>query len=251
MLFFDIDATLLDHERAEELGAIEFLKASNEQLNLSASEFVKLWHGLSDKYFEKFLLKELSFQEQRRMRIKELFGHQLSNEQVDQKFEDYLKFYKANWAAFEDVIPCLEQLKKQGNRLGVISNGDYHQQIEKLESINVKKYFDIIITSSVMGVSKPNPTIFIEASSQAGVPIHESYYIGDRLETDAIASQKAGMKGIWLNRKNKTSHSGVMVIHSLSELRAINQVTSFFSIKLQMNLPRNEVNYRKGHVQCS
>ncbi|MFC0561167.1 HAD family hydrolase [Halalkalibacter alkalisediminis] len=221
MLFFDIDATLLDHEKAEEMGAIEFLKENNEELKLSASEFIKRWYELSDKYFEKFLSKELSFQEQRRMRIRELFGSHLNNEQADNKFNDYLKFYKGNWTVFEDVIPCLEQLKKQGNRLGVISNGDYNQQIEKLEGINISKYFDCIITSSEIGVSKPNATIFLEACNQADVPIHESYYIGDRLETDAIGSKNAGMKGIWLNRKEKTSHSDVIVIHSLSELGAL------------------------------
>lgn len=218
MLFFDIDATLLDHERAEEMGSIAFLKENRKELKFSRSEFVKRWYELSDKYFEKFLLKEISFQEQRRMRMKALFGSHLNNEQADNKFNAYVKYYKANWKAFDDVIPCLERLKRQGNRLGVISNGDYKQQIEKLESINIIKYFDCVITSSKIGVSKPNAAIFLKACDQANVSTHESYYVGDRLETDAIGSKNAGMKGIWLNRKDKTSHSDVIIIHSLSEL---------------------------------
>lgn len=222
MLFFDIDATLLDHERAEGKASIEFLKENKTELKLSAPEFVKRWYKLSDKYFEKFLLKEISFQEQRKMRMKELFGSHLSNDQADTKFNTYLKYYKANWRAFDDVIPCLEILKKQGNRLGVISNGDYKQQIEKLESINISKYFDCVVTSSEIGISKPNAAIFLEACDRANVLAHESYYIGDRIETDAIGSKNAGMNGIWLNRKDKTSHSDVIVIHSLSELSVLN-----------------------------
>ncbi|WP_117169961.1 HAD family hydrolase [Paraliobacillus sediminis] len=222
MLFFDIDATLLDHERAEEKGSIEFLKENKEELKLSTTEFVKRWYELSDKYYTKFLSKELSFQEQRRMRMKALFGSHLNNDQADNKFNTYLKFYKSNWRAFDDVIPCLEILKKQGNRLGVISNGDYKQQIEKLESINISKYFDCVVTSSEIGVAKPNATIFLKACDKADVPIHESYYIGDRLKTDAIGSKHAGMKGIWINRKDKTSHPDVIVIHSLSELAVLN-----------------------------
>ncbi|MCZ0703750.1 putative hydrolase of the HAD superfamily [Natronobacillus azotifigens] len=221
MIFFDIDATILDHEKAEKLGALAFLKDNYDELKLDSSEFTKRWEELSDKYFEKYLSKELSFQEQRRMRMKELFGSHLSEGQADDKFDDYLAFYRGNWSVFEDVVPCLEYLKKQGKRMGVISNGDYQQQVEKLHKINIIQYFDCIITSSEIGVAKPNATIFTEACRIADVPIHESYYIGDRLETDAIGSKNAGMQGIWLNRKDKTVHSDVLVLHDLSELRRL------------------------------
>ncbi|WP_396334512.1 phosphoglycolate phosphatase [Alkalihalobacillus sp. MEB130] len=45
--------------------------------------------------------------------------------------------------------------------------------------------------------------------------------MGDRLETDAIGSTNAGMRGIWLNRKDKMTHPDVRVIHGLNELEAI------------------------------
>lgn len=125
MIFFDIDATLLDHDRAEKMGAIDFFKECKNELEYSENEFVDLRYNLSKKYFEKFLAKEFSFQEQRRMRIKDLFGRHYNNEQADSKFNNYLELYKRNWSAFEDVIPCLLQLKQQGFRLGIISNGDY------------------------------------------------------------------------------------------------------------------------------
>ncbi|WP_416825471.1 HAD family hydrolase [Ectobacillus polymachus] len=221
MIFFDIDETLLDHDQAEKKGAIDFFKEYTDELQLSDTEFVQLWYNLSNKYFEKFLAKELSFQEQRRMRIKDLFGHHLSNEQADSRFNNYLCIYKSNWSAFKDVVPCLKQLKQLGFRLGIISNGDYAQQLEKLKSMGISNYFECIITSSETGVAKPNAAIFLEACNQAKVQVQESYYIGDRLETDAIGSINAGMKGIWINRKNKTTYPDVKVIHSLSELIAL------------------------------
>jgi putative hydrolase of the HAD superfamily len=152
------------------------------------------------------------------MRIKDLFGHHLCKEQADSNFNRYLSFYKRNWSAFEDVIPCLMQLTLLGFRLGIISNGDYDQQLEKLEKMGIREYFDCIITSSEIGLAKPNATIFLEACYQANVHVHESYYIGDRLKTDAIGAKNAGMKGIWINRKDKTTHPDVYVIHSLSEI---------------------------------
>ncbi|WP_096154164.1 MULTISPECIES: HAD family hydrolase [Bacillus] len=218
MIFFDIDGTLLDHDKAEKNGAIDFLRNYKNEIECSENEFVERWFTLSNKYFEKFLAKEMSFQEQRRMRIKDLFGHHLSDKQADTKFNNYLELYKSNWSAFEDVIPCLEKLKQQGYHLGIISNGDYNQQVEKLERIRIQHFFDCIITSSEIGVAKPNPIIFQEACVQANVSFYESYYIGDRLEVDAIGSTDAGLVGVWINRKNNTTHKGVKVIHSLDEL---------------------------------
>lgn len=38
MIFFDIDATLLDHKHAEQMGAIEFLNVNNTELKLLFSQ---------------------------------------------------------------------------------------------------------------------------------------------------------------------------------------------------------------------
>ncbi len=221
MIFFDIDATLLDHESAEKKGAIDFYKKYADELECSENEFVDMWFELSKKYFEKFLSNELTFQEQRRFRIKDIFGYHLNDLQADNIFNNYLILYKRNWSVFEDVVPCLVALKQQGIRLGVISNGNYQQQFEKLESVGIDHYFEHIFTSSEIGVAKPNPSIFQKACMQAKAQLRKSIYVGDRLETDAIGSNKAGMVGVWLNRKKHKSNSGVKVIHSLLELTSI------------------------------
>ncbi len=49
----------------------------------------------------------------------------------------------------------------------------------------------------------------------------ECYYIGDRLETDAISSTAAGMHGIWLDRDNLQLHCDVPTICSLHKALTI------------------------------
>ncbi len=132
-----------------------------------------------------------------------------------------MALYKRNWSSFEDVIPCLKSLKQKGIRLGIISNGEYQQQIEKLENLEIKHYFEYIITSSEIGVAKPNPIIFQKACLLANAQVHKCYYVGDRFETDAIGSKQAGMIGVWLNRISHETTSSVKVIHSLTELTMI------------------------------
>ncbi|MDX8045869.1 HAD family hydrolase [Gracilibacillus sp. S3-1-1] len=218
MIFFDIDGTLLDHDRAEKLAAVDFHKQYYLQLNVDEKEFVQKWFQLSHQYFDLFLQKQLSFAEQRRLRIKGIFGQQLSNQQADDLFQEYLLYYKRNWSIFDDVIPCLENLQQAGHRLGIITNGEKAQQLEKLQTVGIETYFEHILTSSEVGVAKPTPKIFHIACKQANVNTAECYYIGDRLKTDAEASQKAGMFGIWLNREQKILETDVKQLQQLAEL---------------------------------
>jgi putative hydrolase of the HAD superfamily len=221
MIFFDIDGTLLDYDHAERKGMLDFFEPYKHLFTFDEKEAIELWKQLSNKYFEQFLARQLSFQEQKRLRMKELFnegGINLTNQEADEKFEKYLQLYKENWIAYSDVIEVLNDLRQKNYSLGIITNGDYQQQIEKLQRIGIENYFDSVITSSEVGVAKPDKSIFIEASNRTNKTIENCYYIGDRLDTDALGSKKAGMTSIWLNRIDTQHHPDVIVIRSLSEL---------------------------------
>ncbi|MFI8706430.1 HAD family hydrolase [Bacillus sp. NPDC077411] len=221
MIFFDIDGTLLDYELAERNGILDFFREHNPIFSGKEFEASKLWNQLSEQYFNQFLSNELSFQEQKRLRMKGIFqqyGIHLTNEEADQKFNLYLSSYRENWTVYADVIDVLEDLKRKGYPLGIISNGNYEQQIEKLHRLNILHYFNPVIASSRVGVAKPNIAIFQIASMKAKCRVQDCYYIGDRLETDALSSKNAGMHGIWLDRCNKQEQCSSPTIKSLYEL---------------------------------
>lgn len=221
MIFFDIDGTLLDYDTAEKKGISHFFQEYNDIFSGNELENIKLWHELSEQYFNKFLSKELSFQEQQGLRMSHLFkvyGVDLSPRESQHRFNQYIELYKKNWIAFEDVLYTLQSLRQRGHSLGIISNGDYEQQIEKLTALNILQYFKYIFTSSEIGISKPNPEIFHRAVLQSDLEMKDCYYIGDRLETDAISSTAAGMQGIWLNRDNSQCKCDVPTIYSLHEI---------------------------------
>jgi putative hydrolase of the HAD superfamily len=221
LVFFDIDGTLLDHDYAEHAGVSEFYRIYSHVFEMQESDFVQVWMELSNESFERYLAKEITFQEQRRVRMKRLFayaGRALSDDEADKVFELYLHSYRDNWRGFSDVLPCLNSM--QNITLGIISNGEYDQQVEKLKRINVRGYFAYVVTSSSVRASKPDPQIFIEACRQAGRKPEECFYVGDKLDTDAHGSNRVGMKGIWLDRTGRThgSESGISVINCLGQV---------------------------------
>ncbi|MBE6023436.1 MAG: HAD family hydrolase [Cellulosilyticum sp.] len=137
--------------------------------------------------FSRYLSKKCTFEEQRANRIKELFndiGIELTDVEALNKFEYYLFNYEASWSAYDDVRSTLEQLNSC--KLGIISNGDYQQQVLKLRKIGVEKYFCDIVTAEEYGVSKPNIELFQIACKNNNVRPEECYYVGDEVRTDIL-----------------------------------------------------------------
>ena len=221
MIFFDIDDTLLDNQNAELSAAKDFHGLYEDIFPISSDEFALNWQRITEKHVQRYIAGELSFQDQRRERLKELFFHNriLSDEEADQIFQKYLTCYEKNWMLFPDVIPCLEQLAEK--KLGIISNGDSLQQRKKLTDTGIIDRFSIITISGDIGVSKPDPGIFINACRMAQVDPLECWHIGDSVEADIKGSLSIGMKGIWLNRNGHDSFQNARTINSLLELNNI------------------------------
>ncbi len=213
MIFFDLDGTLLDHDAAERQGALAFAAA----FGLDESGFVTLWREASERYMDRFLAGEIDFAEQRRLRLQDLLGRTLSNDQAAEIFGVYLDAYERGWRLYPDVLPCLEGLA--GTELGIITNGHRGQQLKKLEATAILEKFALVVTSEDTGAAKPRPEIFASACDRAGVERTACTYIGDRLETDARAAARAGLRGIWLDRAASGPEvADVEVIRSLSDL---------------------------------
>jgi putative hydrolase of the HAD superfamily len=223
MIFFDIDETLIDQRRAEAVAAARFLESYGARLprHYSVPEFCRLWRELREKHAPAFHRGEISFAEQRRRRLRDLFGDAepgLSDCELDSRLAAYLEPYRQSWSLFADVPACLARLS--GRPLGVISNGSQAQQYWKLKQTGIHRYFQVIVISEAAGIAKPERGIFLAACRQAGVRPENCTYVGDRLEVDARGSRAAGMRGIWLNRHDAKEPPDMETIRSLAELEA-------------------------------
>jgi putative hydrolase of the HAD superfamily len=214
MIFFDLDGTLLDHDAAEQKGALAFATA----FGLDGSGFLERWRDVSGRHVGRFLAGEIDFAEQRRLRMREVLGRELADDEADEVSKVYLDAYESAWRLYPDVPPCLERL--EGTTLGVITNGNREQQLKKLEATAILARFALVVTSEDAGAAKPKPEIFRSACDRAGVAPTACTYIGDRLDSDARAATAAGLRGVWLDRTASAAEgAGVEVIGSLAALR--------------------------------
>lgn len=199
---FDLDNTLFDHTASATNAVLGWVP---ELGGTPSDALVAEWFVIEDHNFGQFLAGAVTFQEQRRGRMRDflpLLGHPVpaGDEELDQIFAGFLEHYQSSWAAYPDARPALEVARSNGWRVGVLTNGSTTQQNAKLSAIGLADLIDVVCTSESLGVSKPNPQAYLQTCRALGVEPADTVMIGDNLELDVLAARQAGLTAHHLDR---------------------------------------------------
>jgi putative hydrolase of the HAD superfamily len=218
-VLFDLDGTLMDHDAARDAAIAELLRGD--------AALADAWRRQEAVHYDEYAAGRISFQEQRRRRVRGMHAAMDKAEPADAAcdawFDAYLAHYRRGWSAFDDVLPALAALAQAlpDAALGVVTNGEGGPQRAKLAAIGLADRFPVVIASAEVGLAKPAAEIFALACERLGVAPHEAAHVGDRLDLDAQGAAAAGLRGIWLDRlRSGTAADGVTTIATLHELPA-------------------------------
>ena len=89
-------------------------------------------------------------------------------------YDEYLK--PECWSLYDDVPECLETLKCNGYKLGVISNWDASLE-SVLRGLGCIEYFDVVLASAVEKCRKPYPEIFQRALDRMGIDAEHAVHV--------------------------------------------------------------------------
>jgi len=95
---------------------------------------------------------------------------------------------------YPQAKPLLLKLAKR-YRLGVIAN-QLAGLDKRLEAHGIAQYFDFLLGSADVGLSKPDPRIFALALEKAGCAPYEAVMIGDRPDNDVYPAKRLGLRTI-------------------------------------------------------
>ena len=112
-----------------------------------------------------------------------------------------LRGYLERLAPFDDSMETLEQLRSQGFRLGMVTNGSADTQREKIGRWKLEPYFDEIVIESEFGRGKPDAGVFRQALAGTGAAPHEAWMVGDNLYADIGGARGVGIHSIWIHRE--------------------------------------------------
>ncbi|GDY11438.1 hypothetical protein LBMAG53_03150 [Planctomycetota bacterium] len=221
MILLDLDDTLLDHTAASAEAAQWFGERHAQRIPaFDPTEFAEHWNQTLEAAYSRFLRGEISFQEQRRLRIRSIFAApDMEAAHADALFNDYLERYEAAWRLFPDVLPFLDAHRHRG--LAIISDGDQDQQRRKLERTGIAGSFQAVVTADLAGCCKPDARIFQRACELLNIRTNAAAYIGDHPDKDALGACRAGMRGMWLNRRGKPARDGLEMLTSLGQFHLV------------------------------
>ncbi len=110
-----------------------------------------------------------------------------------------------SFTLFDDAIPALEELRKLGLTLGLISNIP-PEKLPVLSTLGVKPFLDIVVIPQEAGADKPDRAIFDLAVGRAGVKPVEALHVGDQYYIDAAGAMNAGLRALLLDRLDLFPH---------------------------------------------
>lgn len=202
-ILFDLDDTLFDHRRA----ALHALAAMHAEYGagIEFTPFARRHHEVLEEFHRRYLDGEITLDEARLARMKFLFssfGRELDDDTALAAASLYRRQHQAQRALLPGARELLEALHTE-SRLGIITNNSTVEQHEKLRALGIVQYFDTIIISEDVGVSKPDSRIFEIALERIGAKAGEAVLIGDNWQNDIVGALRAGMAAVWLNRKNE------------------------------------------------
>ena len=224
---FDIDGTMVDHDGAQQAALARLHETLEEAQRVPFDEFAAIWHREAVRYMERYLAGEVTFVQQRLLRVRAMFdclGEDVSDERAMRVFQTYLAEYEKSWRLYDDVLPCLESM--DGYTLAALSNGDSGQQRRKLEKTGLAPYFSSIVISGDLGVSKPHPSVFERILQGLGVLASEAVYVGDHLESDALGARKVGMWAIWLAREGYEGAPEALPVPAIESLLQVQGIVA-------------------------
>ena len=144
--------------------------------------------------------------------IPQLLRRVLGKEPADRLVNECVKIIvdarAANAVPFDDANETLRAVSKRRLKLGVISNVSSHEvALAILDKVRLAKYFDLVITSALTGIRKPDPGIFRYALYQLDVSPSEAIIVGDSERHDIQGGYGAGFRTVLINRKRHVEDS--------------------------------------------
>ncbi|NQM12877.1 HAD-IA family hydrolase [Streptococcus suis] len=134
---------------------------------------------------------------------------------------------------YPETIDALEKLS-QNYRLGIIANQSSSVR-ELLKEWGIESYFQLIILSEEVGLSKPDSTIFKLALQKASTTANRVVYVGDRYDNDIVPAKSLGMRAVRLLTGIGRFAVEDMEWKSDWQLHSIQELTTIFKEKRKLD----------------
>lgn len=217
-ILIDLDETVFDFKQAERIALANTLRAYGLE---PTPEVVSRYKAINRRLWEQLELGEVTRQqvlEDRFGKLFESYGLEVDKAACGAAYGDGLSIKHYYLPGAEEALE-----KLQGKyRLFIASNGTASVQRRRMDSADLYRFFEDIFISQEIGAEKPNPEFFEGAFARIpGFDKSRAMIVGDRISSDIVGGNNAGIATCWVNASGESHDPGVRVdyeIKSLAEL---------------------------------
>lgn len=217
-VFFDIDDTLLDFQKAEALA----IRQTLTDLGVEPTEdIIRLYSKINISQWKLLEKGELSRAEILVRRFEILYaqlGLSISSEKTQGIYEEYL----SRGAYYIEGAEALLRELREKYALYIVSNGTSYVQNRRIALSGIAEYFKEIFISEYVGFDKPSEKFFDACFDKIpGFEKDKSIIVGDSLTSDIQGGINAGLKTCWYNPRKAARDPRIRAdfeIQKLSEL---------------------------------
>lgn len=130
---------------------------------------------------------------------------EFQKEATEQQIEQLIGQWNTNWMLakpYPETLQVLKELQKK-NLLVLVSNADCFGIEKVMEKFSLSPYFSHQFLSYQKGLLKSDPQFWELVLQEIRVPAEECLMVGDSIESDMLPAQRAGLKTVLIDHKNK------------------------------------------------
>jgi putative hydrolase of the HAD superfamily len=138
-----------------------------------------------------------------------MMGVQVTAEQLTRAVEIRLKYIRRALEPRADALPTLRQLKKEGHKIGLLSNCSIEIPILWPET-PLANFFDSAVFSSRERLKKPDPRIYHLACERLGVSPESCLYVADGENHELTAAANVGLHSALIQNPSRNDRKEVL-----------------------------------------
>jgi putative hydrolase of the HAD superfamily len=222
VIIFDADETLFDFKKSER----DAIKNTLLEFDIDYNEnhHLKIYHGINTviwKEFEKGLITQEKLKVERFKRLSDSLNIVFD---VAEFAKSYIKHLSNASFLYDDSIDLVESLHKD-YRLTIITNGLKDVQDKRVRKSVIGKYFEDIVISEEIEVSKPHPKIFEHALNNIKhTDKSKVLIVGDSLTSDIQGGINFGIDTCWFNPRKAANMTGIKPTYEISNLMELKAI---------------------------
>ena len=222
IILFDADETLFDFKKAEREAFKNTMTDfgvnydENHHFNIYKDINTAIW-----KELEEGLITQSKLKIERFKRLADKLCMDFDEVEFAHTYMQHLSYGSF---LFDGAIEMVKDLS-ENYTLFIVTNGLTSVQERRIRKSSIAKYFEDIVISEEIGISKPNPEILEHTLNNIGkFNKDEVLIIGDSLSSDIKCGINFGIDTCWYNPKKLINNSDLSPTYNISSFDEIRKL---------------------------